>query len=55
VNYTTHRGVGEEYSDLLEKAGVDTVVELARRYADNLHQKLLEVNMEKRLVRRPRP
>jgi predicted flap endonuclease-1-like 5' DNA nuclease len=47
------RGVGEEYSDLLEKAGVDTVIELAQRNPDNLHQKLLEVNMEKRLVRRP--
>jgi predicted flap endonuclease-1-like 5' DNA nuclease len=47
------RGVGEEYSDLLEKAGVDTVVELAQRNPDNLHQKLLEVNAEKRLVRRP--
>lgn len=47
------RGVGEEYSDLLEKAGVDTVVELAQRNPDNLHGKLLEVNAEKRLVRRP--
>jgi predicted flap endonuclease-1-like 5' DNA nuclease len=47
------RGVGEEYSDLLEKAGVDTVVELAQRNPDNLHKKLLEVNLEKRLVRRP--
>jgi predicted flap endonuclease-1-like 5' DNA nuclease len=47
------RGVGEEYSDLLEKAGVDTVIELAQRNPDHLHQKLLEVNMEKRLVRRP--
>lgn len=47
------RGVGEEYSDLLEKAGVEGVVELARRIPDNLHQKLLEVNIEKRLVRRP--
>jgi len=47
------RGVGEEYSDLLEKAGVDTVIELAQRNPDNLHQKLLEVNVEKRLVRRP--
>jgi predicted flap endonuclease-1-like 5' DNA nuclease len=46
------RGVGEEYSDLLEKAGVDTVIELAQRNADNLHKKLLEVNAEKRLVRR---
>ncbi len=47
------RGVGEEYSDLLEKAGVDTVVELAQRNPDNLHEKLLQVNAEKRLVRRP--
>ena len=47
------RGVGEEYSDLLEKAGVDTVAELAQRNPDNLHKKLLEVNAEKQLVRRP--
>ncbi|MGD8244929.1 MAG: DUF4332 domain-containing protein [Anaerolineae bacterium] len=47
------RGVGEEYSDLLEKAGVDTVVELAQRNADNLYQKVIEVNAEKQLVRRP--
>lgn len=47
------RGVGEEYSDLLEKAGVDTVVELARRDPVNLHEKLVEVNEGKRLVRRP--
>ena len=47
------RGIGEEYSDLLEKTGVDTVVELAQRNPDNLHKKLLEVNEEKRLVRRP--
>ncbi len=47
------RGVGEEYSDLLEKAGVDTVAELAQRNPDNLYEKLLEVNLEKQLVRRP--
>jgi predicted flap endonuclease-1-like 5' DNA nuclease len=46
-------GIGEEYSDLLEKGGVDTVVELAQRNSDNLYQKLMEVNAEKRLVRRP--
>jgi predicted flap endonuclease-1-like 5' DNA nuclease len=46
------RGIGEEYSDLLEKAGVDTVAELAQRNADNLHAKILEVNV-KRIVRRP--
>jgi predicted flap endonuclease-1-like 5' DNA nuclease len=45
-------GIGEEYSDLLEKTGVDTVVELARRDPDNLHRRLLEVNAEKRMVRR---
>jgi predicted flap endonuclease-1-like 5' DNA nuclease len=47
------RGVGEEYSDLLEAAGVDTVVELAKRVPEHLHAKMLEVNGEKKLVRRP--
>lgn len=46
------KGVGEEYSDLLEAAGVDTVVELARRNPDNLYEKLVQVNAEKQLVRR---
>jgi len=46
------KGVGEEYSDLLEEAGVDTVVELAQRRADNLYAKMSEVNMAKKLVRR---
>jgi predicted flap endonuclease-1-like 5' DNA nuclease len=46
------KGVGEEYADLLEEAGVDTVVELAQRRADNLYQKMLEVNARKKLVRR---
>lgn len=45
------RGIGEEYGDLLECAGVDTVVELARRNVDNLHAKMVEVNAEKHLVR----
>lgn len=47
------KGVGEEYSDLLEAAGVDTVVELAKRDAGNLHEKMLAVNKEKKLVRKP--
>jgi predicted flap endonuclease-1-like 5' DNA nuclease len=47
------KGIGEEYSDLLEAAGVDTVPELAQRNAENLYKKLLEVNAEKKLVRRP--
>ena len=47
------KGVGEEYADLLEAAGVDTVPELAQRNPENLYEKLLEVNQEKKLVRRP--
>lgn len=46
-------GVGEEYSDLLEKAGVDTVVELAQRNPAHLYDKLMEVSASGRLVRRP--
>jgi len=43
-------GVGEEYADLLEEAGVDTVVELAQRKAANLLSKMAEVNASKNLV-----
>jgi len=45
-------GVGEEYSDLLEEAGVDTVVELAKRNAENLFEAIKEANDKKALVRR---
>jgi predicted flap endonuclease-1-like 5' DNA nuclease len=45
-------GIGEEYSDLLEAAGVDTVKELRTRRAENLYNTLITVNEEKRLVRR---
>jgi len=45
------KGIGEEYADLLEAAGVDTVPELAQRNPENLYQKLAEVNAEKKLVR----
>lgn len=46
------KGVGEEYSDLLEAAGVDTVKELRRRNAGNLHEALEAANEKKNLVRR---
>jgi len=46
------KGIGEEFSDLLEEAGVDTVKELAQRNAENLVAKIEEVNTEKKLVRR---
>jgi predicted flap endonuclease-1-like 5' DNA nuclease len=45
------KGVAEEYSDLLEEAGVDTVVELAQRNPVNLYAKLVQVNDMKHLVR----
>ncbi len=45
------KGIGEQYSDLLEAAGVDTVPELAQRNAENLHAKMVEVNEAKNLVR----
>ena len=45
-------GIGEEFSELLEAAGVDTVVELATRNAENLTQKMEEVNVLKKLTRR---
>lgn len=46
------KGVGEEYADLLEEAGVDTVPELAQRNPENLLAKMTAVNEEKKLVRR---
>jgi len=45
-------GVGEEYADLLEESGVDTVPELAQRKPGNLYEKMVAVNAEKKLVRR---
>jgi predicted flap endonuclease-1-like 5' DNA nuclease len=45
-------GIGSEYSELLEAAGVDTVPDLARRNPQNLAQKIAEVNDVKKLARR---
>lgn len=47
------KGVGQEYAELLEAAGVDTVKELRNRNAKNLFEKMLEVNESKKLVRQP--
>jgi predicted flap endonuclease-1-like 5' DNA nuclease len=46
------QGIGEEYSDLLEAAGVDTVVELSRRNPENLHATVMGINEVKSLVKR---
>lgn len=44
------KGIGSEYSDLLEEAGVDTVAELAQRVPENLFKKMKEINVAKNLV-----
>jgi len=46
------KGIGEEYSDLLEEAGVDTVKELKNRNPENLYKAMVDTNQEKKLVRR---
>jgi predicted flap endonuclease-1-like 5' DNA nuclease len=44
------RGLGSQYTDLLEAAGVDTVRELANRNAEALTAALAKVNAEKNKV-----
>ena len=46
------KGVGPQFAELLEAAGVDTVKEFRHRVPENLQPKLEETNAEKRLVRR---
>ena len=46
------KGIGGQYSSLLEAAGVDTVPELAQRNAVNLTAKMAEINAAKNQVRR---
>lgn len=45
------KGIGKQFSELLEAAGVDTVKELQHRNAANLAAKMAEVNAEKKLTR----
>ena len=49
------RGIGTQYSALLESAGVNTVTDLSRRNPKNLYARLKEVNRRKNLVRRVPP
>ena len=43
-------GVGPQFSELLEAAGVDTVKEFRHRVAENLAAKMVEINEENHLV-----
>ena len=44
-------GVGGEFAELLEAAGVDTIKELRNRKADALASKMKEINETKKLTR----
>ena len=46
------KGIGPQFAELLEAAGVDTVKELRNRNAANLAAKMAEVNEEKHLTLR---
>ncbi len=46
------KGVGSEYAELLEKTGVDTVVELAKRVPQHLVDAFAETNKKHKVVRR---
>ena len=45
------KGVGPQFAELLEAAGVDTVKEFGHRVAANLVAKMAEVNEEKHLTK----
>ena len=45
------KGVGRQYAEMLEAAGVDTVKELATRRPDNLAAKMAEINQAKKLAK----
>jgi len=44
-------GIGPQFAEMLEAAGVDTVKELAQRRADNLAAKMEEVKEAKRIAK----
>lgn len=46
------KGIGSEYADLLEAAGVDTIRELRRRNPDRLLIVMTDLNLRRRLIRR---
>ena len=46
------KGVGKQYADLLEVAGVDSPLELSHPVPEHLYQRLLDINAEQKLVQR---
>jgi predicted flap endonuclease-1-like 5' DNA nuclease len=49
------KGIGKQYSSLLESAGVNTVADLALRDPESLCERLRMINRRKNLVRRTPP
>lgn len=45
------KGIASQFAELLKASGVDTVKELRNRNAANLHEKLVEVQAEKKITR----
>jgi predicted flap endonuclease-1-like 5' DNA nuclease len=45
-------GIGPQYAEILEKAGVDTVAELSKRAAGTLYEKVVAANRIEKLVRK---
>ena len=52
VDLARIKGVSEEYGELLEVSGVDSMPELAQRTAENLLAKMTDINEKKKLVRK---
>lgn len=46
------KGIGTQYADLLEVAGIDTVPDLARRNPENLLKAMTEANDQRQTVNR---
>ena len=46
------RGVGAEFSELIEDSGVNNVVELSQKNAEDLQEQMVKINDKKNLVRR---
>lgn len=44
------KGIGEELSGLLKAAGINNIAELARRTPGNLHNALIHLNEQRKLV-----
>jgi len=52
VDLARIKGVSEEYAELLEVAGVDSIPELAQRNPENLLESLTRANSDKNMVRK---